>query len=362
SVSDHCHHSGKAKGSTCDEQDFRHPVEPATSEDGWMKPSRENQMEAEKREANAPKKQFTREEIEKHDAEKDCWIVVDGKVYDATSVMSWHPGGKTPIMTHAGRVRQETTTESTSIHNDFAYEKLKECLLGTVSKKAANFIKENAQRQAAEQAAASKHGSSATLQKHRWFPAKLFARESLSNNTRLYSFQLPDNRAVLGSSTCKHIQLGFHMLDSMVAITAHDGNPQDGDGTFEVVVETYFPTDEQPGGAMSNILDYMPIGEDLEVRGPAGDIGYQDNGKFLIDGKEHTLHRISLVVGGSGVTLGYAPMARVGMSQKSDVELRVIDGNKTEGDILMRSEMEKLQEQSGSKIRVTHVLSHPSDD
>ncbi|KFA81433.1 hypothetical protein S40288_07297 [Stachybotrys chartarum IBT 40288] len=245
-------------------------------------------------------------------------------------------------MTHAGRVRQETTTESTSMHNDFAYEKLKECLLGTVSKKAANFIKENAQRQAAEQAAASKHGSSATLQKHRWFPAKLFARESLSNNTRLYSFQFPDNRAVLGSSTCKHIQLGFHMLDSMVVRSYTLTNPilllpqetpeilpatkweSNGDGTFEVVVETYFPTDEQPGGAMSNILDYMPIGEDLEVRGPAGDIGYQGNGKFLIDGKEHTLHRISLVVGGSGVTLGYALMAR------------------TEGDILMRSEMEKL--------------------
>ncbi|KFA77101.1 hypothetical protein S40288_09733 [Stachybotrys chartarum IBT 40288] len=377
---------------------FRHPVEPAIGGNGWMKPSIENQMEAAKREANTPQKQFTREEIEQHDTEKDCWIVVDGMVYDATSVMSWHPGGKMPIMAHAGRVHQETTSEFASIHNDFAYEKLKECLLGTVTEKAANFIKENAQHQAAEQAAASKDHSSATLQKHRWFPVKLLARESLSNDTRLYRFQLPDRRAVLGLSTCKHIQLGFHMLDSMVVrsytptnpilpppketsevlpatkwesnnedsklgkISAHDDNPQDGDGTFELVVKTYFPTDEQPGGAMSNILDCMPIGEDLEVRGPTGDIEYQGNGKFLIDGKEYTFHRISLVLGGSGVTPGYALMARIGMSQESDVELRVIDGNKTEGDILMRTEMEKLQEQSGGKIRVTHVLSHPLDD
>lgn len=103
---------------------FRHPVEPGTGENGWMKPSLEDQKEDAKRQSAAPEKQFTREEIEKHHTEDDCWIVVNGQVYDATSVLSWHPGGKAAIMAHAGRVHTETTEEYESIHDEYANERL----------------------------------------------------------------------------------------------------------------------------------------------------------------------------------------------------------------------------------------------
>ena len=46
------------------------------------------------------------------------------------------------------------------------------------------------------------------------------------------------------------------------------------DGTFELVVKTYFPDGNQPGGVMGNILDCMPIGEEIEVRGPTGEVEY----------------------------------------------------------------------------------------
>lgn len=104
---------------------FRHPTEPGTGDGGWMKPSTENQIAKARQEAGTPQKQFTREEIEKHDREDDCWLVIDGNVYDATSVLAWHPGGKAAIMGHAGKVHQETTDEFASIHDGYAYEKLK---------------------------------------------------------------------------------------------------------------------------------------------------------------------------------------------------------------------------------------------
>lgn len=89
-----------------------------------MQQSTENRIEEAKREALSPQKQFTREEIEKHNAEDDCWIVVNNKVYDATSVLEWHPGGKSAIMNHAGRLRADTTDEFESIHDDYAQKKL----------------------------------------------------------------------------------------------------------------------------------------------------------------------------------------------------------------------------------------------
>src|SRR5690606_39275416 len=108
---------------------FKHPVAPGPGKpavEGWMKPSVENQIEAAKQNpaAGSSHKRFTREEIEKHDMVDDCWIVIDGRVYDATQVLSWHPGGAAPIMAHAGRVHQETSDEFGGIHDSYARGKL----------------------------------------------------------------------------------------------------------------------------------------------------------------------------------------------------------------------------------------------
>ncbi|OLN97767.1 Nitrate reductase [NADH] protein-like protein [Colletotrichum chlorophyti] len=364
---------------------FRHPAEPGTGDGGWMKPSFVNQVEAAKRGAGTPQKQFTREEIEKHDKEDDCWIVVDGKVYDATSVIAWHPGGKAPIMAHAGRVHQEATEEFESIHDGFAYEKLQECLLGVVTDKAKNFIKKNAEKQAAEKAQ-SRSNENRALQKHKWIPTKLIARKALSEDTFSYTFQLPDHKAVLGLGTCQHVFIGFHLLDKMVVrsytptrpilpapkdapgeIAEQDGDenadhgPADGDGTFELVVKTYFPDEKQPGGAMSTILHSMPIGGQVEIRGPTGEITYEGNGRFVIDGEERIYKHVSLVLGGSGVTPGYSLIARIFASGGDDTEVRVVDANKTEKDILLREELDEFARSSCGRLKITHVLSHPGD-
>lgn len=110
---------------------FQHPVMPGTDESGWQQPSIENKIAKIKEEAAAPQKQFTKDEIEKHNSEGDCWIVVDNRVYDATSVLDWHPGGGAAIMTHAGKVYFQTTDEYSSIHDAYAHKKLQGAYLFT---------------------------------------------------------------------------------------------------------------------------------------------------------------------------------------------------------------------------------------
>lgn len=170
---------------------FRHPAEAGTGKEGWLKPSTELLIADAKQNAGAPQKQFTREEIEKHDKESDCWIVVDGKVHDVTSVLEWHPGGKAAILGHAGKVHQETSDDFSSIHDGYAYQKLNgeygsddsscgtilmtntECTLGVVTDKAKNFIKKNAETAAEEKAKSAKGNDDIALQKHRYISRPL---------------------------------------------------------------------------------------------------------------------------------------------------------------------------------------------
>lgn len=158
---------------------------------------------------------------------------------------------------------------------------------------------------------------------------------------------------------------------------------RDAAGTFELTVKTYFPTDAQPGGALSNILDTIPIGEQVEMLGPTGDIVYHGYGDFTIEGRDVHFDRVSLILGGSGITPGYALIARILLAGKDEqegeevqeganndkakkgrdkTEIRVVNANKTEGDILLWDNLKDFEKKNPDQLKITYVLSHPGDD
>lgn len=245
-----------------------------------------------------------------------------------------------------------------------------------------NFIKKTAEAAAKERESGTGNGN-LTLQKHRWVPVKLVDRNKVSKDTRRYTFRVPDGKVELGLGTCQHVQIGFHMKDRMLIrsytptrpVLPASGDQQfaknetdekgrsirDGDGTFDLVVKTYFPDNNQPGGAMSNILDVIPLGEEVEIRGPTGEITYEGGGRFTIEGRERRFGRVSLVLGGSGVTPGYSLVARVALTPGDGTQLRVLDANKTEGGILLRDELAAFERMKPGQIGITHVLSNAPD-
>merc|ERR1712217_50416 len=50
-----------------------------------------------------PGLRLTAEEVAKHRKASDCWTIFQGKVYDITLYVSFHPGGKGQIMKGAGK-------------------------------------------------------------------------------------------------------------------------------------------------------------------------------------------------------------------------------------------------------------------
>lgn len=47
-------------------------------------------------------RKYTWQEVHRHNTATDCWIVIDGKVYDVTKWIKYHPGGALPLLYSAG--------------------------------------------------------------------------------------------------------------------------------------------------------------------------------------------------------------------------------------------------------------------
>jgi predicted heme/steroid binding protein len=56
---------------------------------------------------------ITMDEIAKHNSEGDLWVIIEGAVYDLTTFLPDHPGGKKAIMLFAGK---DATEEFNMLH------------------------------------------------------------------------------------------------------------------------------------------------------------------------------------------------------------------------------------------------------
>lgn len=48
-------------------------------------------------------KLYTMQEASQHNSKEDCWVVIDGKVYDVSSYLDEHPGGDDVVLAATGK-------------------------------------------------------------------------------------------------------------------------------------------------------------------------------------------------------------------------------------------------------------------
>ena len=180
---------------------------------------------------------------------------------------------------------------------------------------------------------------------------QLVRRDRLSEDSFLLRFALPSPEHVLGLPVGKHVLVyGKDASGKTVARAYTPATADEVKGYVEFVIKAYRPLPPRfpHGGHLSQYLcDRISVGDDVEFRGPLGEIEYLGQGGFEIaEGKTKrlvTCSKAGLIAGGTGLT----PMLQLITAAAAErargdatVAYSLLLGNRTEEDILCREQLE----------------------
>mmetsp|Transcript_14720 Transcript_14720/g.21912 ORF Transcript_14720/g.21912 Transcript_14720/m.21912 type:complete len:827 (+) Transcript_14720:61-2541(+) len=326
---------------------FEHPTQPGALLGGWMNPTLAPiPVTAPAIKKSADTKYFSKDEVAKHDADDDCWIIIDNKVYDVTEFLMDHPGGKESITLSGG---QDATDEFNALHSAKARAMLPKYYIGDVQQDKVKVEDQVKKMEVAEKKLA--------LNSKKKIQVKLVEREELTHNTRRFRFGLPEDDQRLGLPVGKHLFVSGKWKGEFV-IRAY--TPVTGDeviGYVDLVVKVYRPCDRFPkGGKMSQLLDSLKVGEFIEMKGPLGEIEYKGQGNLVIRDKARFVKKIGMIAGGTGVTPMYQVAKNVLNDPNDKTELFLILANQSEDDILLKDELDTLEKKHKGRFHVHYTI------
>jgi len=311
-----------------------------------------------------PNRTFAWPEIRKHTARDDCWVVIEGKVYDLTEFAAQHPAGAGPILAHAGT---DVTELFTAIHSYDAHVLKAAYVLGHAAAHDAVPARHVSERP--KQPLLTPDGHRVVVTPRRWTAVRLLRKERVTHDTCRFTFALPDRSDRMWLPPGRHLDLGIVVQRNRLVVRPYTPVrpvlPAEEDGTFDLVIKIYFPTEAHPGGEMTTLLEALQPGDMVRAKGPEGYIAYAGHGCFDVLG--HFLHctKLNLVVGGTGITPALAVIRAVLLGEADDdearLEVRLVYANKTADDIICADELHALEARAPDRLCVYHVLSRVGD-
>jgi nitrate reductase (NAD(P)H) len=290
-------------------------------------------------------------------------------VYDTTAFNKSHPGGGSSIFINAGT---DTTEEFEAIHSKRAWAQLDEWYIGELvaSSDAAGPaapstpLETQAVQRTSLDVAPRAWGGPVALDARKRMPFKLLSRSELNHNTRLLRFALQSPDHVLGLPVGQHVFVSA-TIGGRLVMRAYTPTSVNADkGIFDLLIKVYFKgTDpEFPlGGAMSQHLDSLAVGDTIEAKGPLGHIEYVGAGVFDISRARVRASRIAMVAGGTGITPMYQ-LIRAALADGTDTtRISLLYANRAEEDILLGDELAALAAAHPARFTLTHTLSRPRE-
>uniref|UniRef100_Q8J259 Nitrate reductase [NADPH] n=1 Tax=Tuber borchii TaxID=42251 RepID=Q8J259_TUBBO len=360
---------------------FEHPTQPALQKGGWMERVKKEGgdllgpnwgekvvgqefstdeivkapkvRDAVKMTNDSVKRTIEIEELRSHDNATEPWFIVEGEVYDGKPFLEEHPGGATSIISAAG---QDATDEFVGIHSESAKAMMPKYHIGTLSPAAREAL--------LEQATSSKKEPSETfLDPRAWCEATLVQKKVVSWDTRIFTFKLDSPAQTLGLPVGQHLLIKIRDEKTGEVITRPytpiSSNTEK--GVVHLLVKVYFDTPTAPGGKMTQAMDRLQMGHTSSFKGPVGKLIYHGQGVVSLLDNRINVASFLMICGGSGITPIFQVLRAVLSNPTDPTTCVVLDGNRTEEDILCREELDSFAATYPERCKIIHTLSKPSE-
>ncbi|KAI9682223.1 MAG: NADH-cytochrome b5 reductase [Caeruleum heppii] len=180
-----------------------------------------------------------------------------------------------------------------------------------------------------------------------WIDLKLESSEEINHNTRRLRFALPDTENISGLHIASAI-LTKYKGPEQEKPTIRPYTPvsdEDTKGYLDFVIKRY------PNGPMSEHLHNMNHGQRLDFKGPIPKYPWNEN--------KHD--HIALIAGGTGITPMYQLCRAIFNNPNEKTKVTLVFGNISEEDILLKRELEDLENTYPQRFRAFYVLDNPPE-
>lgn len=255
-----------------------------------------------------------------------CWVVVSGKVYDATGFLDEHPGGANIVLQHAGT---DATHEFDMRHGAAARNQLADFYVGELAEPLHS---------------ANDSISAFTKENQRLHAARILLTEQITASTKRIVLELPDALADAEVLCGGHFLLkppGASIFRSYTPVNSCGLSVTTGTQRrkLDFVVKRY------PAGEVSPALHRAPLGAEVLIAGPM-----PCDFTFV---PEH--HRALLLVGGGTGAAPLLSLAQAAASAKCRASVLISD--RTAEDALLVKEFEQLVHDHPGLISVRRLFS-----
>jgi cytochrome-b5 reductase len=174
---------------------------------------------------------------------------------------------------------------------------------------------------------------------------KLIDKFNISHDTIRFVFGLPSENSVLGLPTGQHIAIRHEVDGKQLARSYTPTSSNKDRGRLELTVKIY------EDGKLTPWLSKLNIGDTAEIRGPKGEMKYHKN----------LVKELGMIAGGTGITPMFQIIRRICEDPRDDTKTTLLYANKTEGDILLRKELDGFAEKY-DQFNIHYILSSPPEN
>lgn len=168
----------------------------------------------------------------------------------------------------------------------------------------------------------------------------------MNHNTKILRFALPSDDMVSGVTFTSAVLTKFKPDAEGAKPVIRPYTPisdEDARGHVDLLVKKY------PDGPMSSHLHGLQPGDKLEVKGPLP--------KYPWTANKHD--HVALVAGGTGITPMWQLCRAIFNNPEDKTKVTLVFGNVSEADILLKAELDKLENTYPQRFRAFYVLDNP---